>query len=313
MKYRYHLKNHILFILILISLLSFSQSIANYNIVFQSLWNETDHGTLPNNPHWSALVGSNHNNNISFLKLNGIATQGIEDIAEIGSFTEFRDQEVIPNVILGNAEQFINGGGLGSATGTISINNLMMSEAYPLITLVSMIAPSPDWIITVHDLNLRSGNNAVNNGWKDTFSLDLFVYDAGTDSGIAYSSDNADETPHTSINSLKGISPFNNNKIGTISFTYNSSTLSLESHNIFEKVILYPNPSTGKVIISNISGINLKRIEIYNVFGRLVKHIYARNGISKLNIDLTHLKSGIYLLKLKAENGISKTQKLIIK
>lgn len=58
--------------------------------------------------------------------------------------------------------------------------------------------------------------------------------------------------------------------------------------------------------------IDLKTIEVYNVLGRLVKQILIDKGISKLNIDLSHLNNGIYLLKLKATNEQTKTQKLII-
>lgn len=310
MKYKHNRRNLILFIFNLISLSIFGQSIANYDITFESVWNSADHGTLPETPHWSALVGANHNNNISFLKLGDIATQGIEDIAETGNFDIFKDDEVNPNITNGNVEQFINGGGLGSAVGTISINGLQISETFPLITLVSMIAASPDWIITIYDLNLRSENNAVNNGWKETFSLDLFVYDAGTDDGMEYESPNSDIPTHIPISSLKGISPFNNNKVGTITFTYNSSTLALKESDVFKNVKVYPNPTSSKINITNTQDIN--SIEIYDVLGKLVGHLPVNKKVDKLNFDLSNLNRGIYLLKLHTFSGNTKTQKLII-
>jgi len=52
--------------------------LATYNIKFINNWNETDHGPLPNNAHWSKLVGVNHNANIEFVKNNGTASLGVK-------------------------------------------------------------------------------------------------------------------------------------------------------------------------------------------------------------------------------------------
>ena len=64
-------------------------------------------------------------------------------------------------------------------------------------------------------------------------------------------------------------------------------------------------------INSNIKNIDLKSAKIYNVLGRLVKDIPVEKGVSKLNIDLSHLSKGIYLLSLKSADK-STTKKLVI-
>ena len=47
---------------------------------------------------------------------------------------------------------------------------------FPQVTAVSMLAPSPDWFIGVSGLNLYE-----NGKWVEQISIDLPVYDAGTE------------------------------------------------------------------------------------------------------------------------------------
>lgn len=195
---------------------STEKTVATYSIKFTNVWNEGDHGPLPNNPHWSRLVGANHNSLVTFLESGGIATQGIEDIAENGVNTTFNN-EVLESIANGNTEQYIDGSGLNLSNGTtIEINNIEISDDYPLLTLISMIAPSPDWMVFVNGINLRNDNNA---DWRTSMSIDLFVHDSGTDSGSSYSATDADITPHLPISSLRGVSPFNNEKVATLEIT----------------------------------------------------------------------------------------------
>ena len=177
---------------LLFSLSVFSQSTANYNISLTTIWNATDHTSVPIGAHWSALVGATHNTANQFVELGVVSpmTNGIKDIAETGGTVNFNG-EVTTAIGSGLADQYIDGiGGLSSAVGTFTKNNLQVNENFPLITLVSMVAPSPDWFIAVNSVTLRSGNSGINNGWKDTFTMDVFAYDAGTDDGTDYESAN---------------------------------------------------------------------------------------------------------------------------
>lgn len=196
-----------------------AQTIATYNIVFTNFWNESDHGPLPSNPHWSPLVGVNHNSSVTFVESGEIASQGIEDIAENGVNTNFNN-EVLLSIADGNAQQYISGSSLFLSSGsTIEINNVQINQNFPLLTLVSMIAPSPDWMIFVNGVNLR---NSSNTDWQSSITIDLFVYDAGTDGGPWYTAPDVDLTPHIPINSLTGFTPFNNEKVGTLEITLQS-------------------------------------------------------------------------------------------
>lgn len=295
---------------------SFSQSTANYTIVFESVWESvTDNPTngqstidLPSNAHWSPLVGATHKTANTFLMMGAAASPGIESVAETGATNTFQT-EINNNA---DADKFINGSGLGAGKGTITINSLDVSEDFPLVTLASMIAPSPDWFIAVNSINLRSGNNSINNGWKGTFTINLFPYDAGTEDGSTYELGNPESNPIGVITSRSNTTPFNEKKIGTLTFTYNSSTLSIKTENMIDAVKIFPNPTKGDITVSNIQNIELNSIAIYNVLGSLVKQIEVKKRIPQLHISLTSLNKGIYLLNLKTLNGVSKSKKLVI-
>lgn len=107
------IKKAALYLLVCCLFLSYSNSdevtvtdqktVATYNIVFTKFWNESDYGSLPNNPHWSPLVGTNHNSSVTFLEEGGIASQGIEDIAEDGVNSNFNN-EVLESIVNGNSQ-----------------------------------------------------------------------------------------------------------------------------------------------------------------------------------------------------------------
>ncbi len=289
-----------------ISFVSFSQSVATYQIKFINHWNETDHGPLPNNAHWSKLVGTNHNSDISFIEEGNTASLGVENIAEDGSNTTFYNT-VAMSINNGNSEQYIDGSALYLSNGSsLEINNLQISETFSLLTLLSMIAPSPDWMIFINSLELRDSS-----GWKSFIRLDLFAYDAGTEEGEMYIMNNVETVPQEKISSLKGVSPFNTNKVATLEISL-QTVLSVKKDSI-ENVKIYPNPTQGDITISNITNMDLKTIKIYTVLGELMKQIPVKNTNEfSLKLNLSHLNKGLYIIKLETKHGVNKTHKLII-
>lgn len=301
----------ILSLLILCSHGIIAQSTATYDINFTSTWNESDHGTLPGNAHWSNLVGANHNSNIVFLEMGGMATPGIEDVAETGSNTAF-NAEVNTAITAGDAEQwFQQGFSPFAAISSATLTDVVISEDYPLLTLLSMIAPSPDWIIAVNSLNLW---DTTNSNWKDSFSLDLYPYDAGTENGFGYSTSNTATSPQGVIASVAGASgyPFGSAKIGTLTVTFKSTTLNTNDFDSLESVRFYPNPSnSGFVTVTN-SNV-LEEITIYNVLGKQVRQVNISNTTqNKEVIDVSDLNDGIYIVKLTSNDGATESKKLIL-
>ena len=71
---------------------------------------------------------------------------------------------------------------------------------------------------------------------------------------------------------------------------------------------IYPNPANSFFVIR--CPLPVKEIEIFDVSGKLIKEITFSSSEPK--ISLKGIKTGVYLLKIKAENK-EFTQKLVIK
>lgn len=297
--------NFILFTLVLLfSSNSNAQSTAIYDVTFNSTWNATEHTSIPANDHFSNLVGATHKNENEYFQLGQNASVGIKDMAELGNNTALMNE--VQNS--SNTKEWFNtsfspnNAEFGSAT----ITNIEVDEEHHLLTLVSMIAPSPDWFIAVNSIDLR---NETNTNWKPTFTIDVFVYDAGTDSGSNYNSADAPTNPQVAISMING-SPFNGNKVGELTVTFKSSTLSIGEFQQEENLKVFPNPSSGIINIS--SNNNLSTIQVYNILGSKVKDLNVANRNSIFQLNFSDLNKGVYLLKLNSSNGNSKTQKLIL-
>jgi spondin N/type IX secretion system substrate protein len=297
------MKKKLLLLLIIpfFSVYSYSQSEATYSVTFTSNWTQMAHphssGNLPGNAHWTKLVGATHNDQVVFVEMGGLATPGVEDIAELGNNTIFFS-EVNNAIALNYANFIIDGDDLPTAEGQIIINDIVTTEDYPLLTLLSMIAPSPDWMIAMNSVSLLD----TNGDWIDEIIINLYPYDAGTDSGVDYTSPNMDTDPQEPITSKQGMTPFSSEIIGSITITLEGVILGVEDITLNETV-LFPNPTDKNVTIS--SSNSVQAIHIYNALGAEVLTLNDVRSNSK-QIDLSHLLSGIYLVKVRdISNNIS--------
>ena len=102
-----------------------------------------------------------------------------------------------------------------------TINNIEVNSQYPLVSAITMIAPSPDWFIGVHDFKLCDETTGK---WADKTVQQLFPYDAGTDSGQNFRSNNQPTIPPDPIFLISNTQPgsFKSNDpikaFGTFSF-----------------------------------------------------------------------------------------------
>jgi hypothetical protein len=106
--------------------------------------------------------------------------------------------EVEAAMAAGAAQQVLLGEGIRSSPGGESLE-FEISRDFPLVTLTSMLAPSPDWFVGVHDVDLLADGD-----WTDEATVSLDVYDAGTDSGPTYRSPNRDTQPREPIDIIDG-------------------------------------------------------------------------------------------------------------
>jgi len=79
--------------------------------------------------------------------------------------------------------------------GEIRNMEIMVKDQYSMVSLISMIAPSPDWFVGVDSLDLCGSDGK----WKDKREMDLLTWDAGTDSGQQFTSANIATMPQDFI------------------------------------------------------------------------------------------------------------------
>jgi hypothetical protein len=183
-----------------------------YRVDFEVTWSQQTHpNAYPAGAHFSSLIGGVHSDQASFWTPGGLASAGIEQMAEVGGTTALRN-EVQSAINMGTASAVLQGSGIASP-GSTSIT-FDVSSSFPLVTLVTMVAPSPDWFVGVHGLDLRDGM-----GWKSEVTIDLFAYDAGTEQGVGFSLSNPDTAPHQAIAPLGVPFAVGDPRLGTLTFT----------------------------------------------------------------------------------------------
>ena len=186
---------------------------ATYRIDFSATWSTTTHpDDFPGGAHWSPLIGAVHSSRASFWEMGVAASAGMESMAETGATGTLTSE--INSEIPANALSVINGSGSGSP-GSVRIRNVEVSLDDPLITLVSMIAPSPDWFAGVTGVSLLNGVGQ----WTESRQVILFPLDAGSDSGTSYTASNANTAPKEPITSLRGLGPFSEAPVATLTIT----------------------------------------------------------------------------------------------
>lgn len=191
---------------------------ARYQVVFNATWSQQTLPTnWPANAHFSGLVGGTHNANVHFWRDGETASEGIRLMAELGQKTTLLN-EVAPAITNGTAHFQLSGGGISPSPGSVSLTFPQpMTRDYPLVTLVSMIAPSPDWFVGVDGLNM------IENGqWVSNKIVTLYGRDAGTDSGVTFTSPDQVTVPRGVVTVFSGFPALQDGAIvpfGTFAFT----------------------------------------------------------------------------------------------
>ena len=171
---------------------------ARYEVVLESTWSAATHpADFPDAAHYSGLIGGTHRATVSFWREGVLATEGIRRMAERGSKSPL-DAEVMQAIAAGHAQFVLSGDALATSPGSVSLA-FDITRAYPLVTLVTMVAPSPDWFVGVSGLPLFA-----NGDWLPEVSVPLHPLDAGTDSGTTYQAADRESQPRQPIARLTG-------------------------------------------------------------------------------------------------------------
>lgn len=153
-------------------------------LTFEGKWSRHTHPKdFPANSwrtRFSDIIGASHTIDYRFWQYGELASEGLREVAEHGSTrtleSELKDQsEHIRTIIKARGIAYPN------VTGkTFAV--FRVDSSHHLISLVSMVDPSPDWIVGVSGLELCLPNCS----WVENKVHNLYPWDAGTDSGPSY-------------------------------------------------------------------------------------------------------------------------------
>ena len=196
-------------------------STARYTVTFQGQWTiGVTPGGLPGGAHFSPIIGAVHNAGVTFLKSGEAASSGVESMAETGGTSELQSEvNAAINATTPTALSVLSRSGNIGRQNRVTLNDVEVTTDYPRVTLVAMIAPSPDWFAGVSGLSLldASGN------WLPSHEVKLYPWDAGTENGDEFSLSNPATSPQGVITSIGGTGKFSTESIATLTFTLRSA------------------------------------------------------------------------------------------
>ena len=187
-----------------------------YTVTFEGQWTAAaTPGGVPDGAHFSRLIGAVHNSGVTFLRSGGAASAGVESMAEDGGWTGLRDEVMDAG---SNALSVLTGDIDNIRPTTSKALTVTLTADHPRVTLLTMVAPSPDWFVGVSGLTLLDAGG----DWVESLQVDLFPWDAGTEEGSGFSLSNSATSPQGVITNLRGTGKFSNARIATLTFTRQS-------------------------------------------------------------------------------------------
>ncbi|GFN93599.1 spondin-1-like [Plakobranchus ocellatus] len=131
--------------------------------------------------HWSSLVGASHSNDFRIWDYGQFASKAVKEVCEYGSSRSLENQlkshsDKIRTVV--KTEQLW---GPKRILDTLKAVYTVNKKKHYL-SLLTMIGPSPDWCLGVTAESMCTPNCT----WRDSLELDLYPWDAGTDSRVTY-------------------------------------------------------------------------------------------------------------------------------
>ena len=149
--------------------------------------------SCPSSAHMSPVFVATHNSNYVMWRNQQMASDGVVQVAVTGG-TSTIDSEC--KSAGSNVKDCIVGGGLGKL-GTVTFD-FSVSSDYPLVSAITMFAPSPDWFGGFDSMNLLDSSNQ----WRTNVTANSVGWDAGAKDGTTYTNVGNDQNPRVPIETL---------------------------------------------------------------------------------------------------------------
>jgi hypothetical protein len=140
---------------------AYAEDGAEYTVKFTRTWTEKTHpfeypeAGLVSGPHFSGLIGASHGDGYAIFKEGTPPTPGLEKLSEEGKHTPL-DKEIMAAIQAGKAGALFETGPIRDASKT-ETTKVHVTDKFPMVSAVAMIAPSPDWFAGAANVNLKEG------------------------------------------------------------------------------------------------------------------------------------------------------------
>jgi hypothetical protein len=168
---------------------------ARYEVSFVPTWNPATHPVEYPFAHakkglLTPAIGATHNSGYAIFAPGTQPTPGLERLSEKGKHSPL-DTEIQQAIKQGNAKSLIrfSQGSPGPVHRTIAAT-FDITEDSPLVSIVGMIAPSPDWFYGVSSVELWKDGR-----WVPTLAVPAYAWDSGGDGGTTYLAEDRDLNP----------------------------------------------------------------------------------------------------------------------
>jgi len=171
-----------------------SSTDVQYNCVFENQWTRDRHPKdYPSDAvHWTRQVLASHSSSYNMWREGSLASNAVQSMAEAGGtadiLAELENWKIDYEV--GYDKYMVN-------DPTMRFNNpLEMTVANRYVSVISKMAPSPDWFSGFYDF---SAVNEDKETWYRQFTIETYPYDAGTEDGNTYANYNSATRPQQPI------------------------------------------------------------------------------------------------------------------
>jgi Spondin_N len=166
---------------------------AVYKVTFSGKW-VAPQFPIPVNAHFTPIIGMVHNATTFMFRPGSLASIGVERVAEDGnSFPLIAEIDSLTALKKAVSNPILFFPGINSSS-TITI---YCNSNYPLFSFMSMLAPTPDWFLGIHDFDLRKET-----GWVTDSTVNVYSYDGGTEQGDVFDQNGLPTLPQQPVTVL---------------------------------------------------------------------------------------------------------------
>ncbi len=160
-----------------------------FTVILKGRWTAANFPLeYPTGAHFSGLIGASHRAGYALFSEGRTPSTGLERLSEMGRHSPL-DDEIRAAIARGDASALVTSGPLKDFADSV-VTTVTVDAAHPFVSVVAMIAPSPDWFAGAANIDLRDMGD-----WSARRTVELMAYDSGGDDGTTFAAADKDTSP----------------------------------------------------------------------------------------------------------------------